>query len=86
MATMTVGDVREPEWRTAIAAALKELGARRLWHASNGDVQLAWYLVRFRLVRIEWDVWTGLRLSGPPRHVTRLASAVRPFAVVAQAI
>lgn len=80
MATFQIGEVRDPEWRDALTSALRLLGARRLSHAANGEVHLWSYRVGFRRVSIEWDIWTGLRLRGPPQLVDALADAVRPYA------
>lgn len=75
------GEMREPTWREALARDLSTLGARQLWRAQSGDVFLGWYRVGWRLVRVEWDVWTGLSLVGSRRLVSTLAGAVRRHTV-----
>jgi hypothetical protein len=75
----TIGRLEEPAWRPALATALAGLGARRVWRAANGDVELVFYLAGWRLVIIDWDIWFGLTLRGAAPLVEALAAAMQPF-------
>lgn len=73
---LQLGEPPDPAWRDTLAAALARSGARRLWSAHSGDTSLWLYAIGWRLVRVEWDIWTGLELRGSPRVIAPLASAL----------
>jgi hypothetical protein len=74
-----IGEIEETAGRAAVEAYLQSLGAKHIWTANTLDVYLAWYRIGFRIIRIEWDIWTGLGVAGAPDVVSAIRDVVAPY-------
>jgi len=78
---LVLGKEHDDQFRAALRRALDSVAARRLWHwsgmAGSQQVDVAWYLVGWRALRVQTENYQGLSLHGPKTFVKRVTSLVR---------
>ena len=66
--------------RAALTEALRGLGARRLFrwtgHGGSQELEVWWYRVGWRILRIRAETYVGLSVAGSARLISQLRAAL----------
>jgi hypothetical protein len=65
-----LGPEYDQQLRVALGRSLSEIKARRVWHfwgvGGSQQVEVWWYVVSWRLIRIVAETYMGVFAHGPP--------------------